>query len=476
MSRFMFGLLLVLGMCCVAAPGWSDAPPHYTELTFPQLSDWPHVQPQTFTLPNKARVVVIEDHELPLVRIQVLVRCGEAQVPEGQEGLGKVAVKALRSGGSRSYPGEELNALLENKAAKLSVDMRFASTKISLDLLRRDLDSLVPVLGDLLAHPRFPEDKIAWAKKQVLTEIARRNDNQQEVAFREFKRLVYGPETVYGRLPDPETVQDVRRDDIRDLHARHFTGANMLIGVVGDVRAERVQTMLAESMSAVPAGKPVQLDFPPVEASGEPKQQFIHMPGVNQVSILMGHKGGLRQSKDYAALQVMNAVLSQGFSSRLFQNLRSRMGLAYSVYGRFGSKYFYPGVFLAGLKTRSANMVLATKALKKEIVTLHRDGVTGEELQRAKEEFVNSLVFRYETPKEILDRQLYYAYRDMPADSFERLVENIRDVRVKDVNRAAARHLHPDRLQTLMVGNRDMVQDQLSEFPEMKIVELEKGD
>jgi zinc protease len=212
-----------------------------------------------------------------------------------------------------------------------------------------------------------------------------------------------------------------------------------------------------------------------VDPSGKPKQRFIHMPGVNQVSILMGHTGGLRQSKDYAALQVMNAVLSQGFSSRLFQNLRSRMGLAYSVYGRYGSKYFYPGVFLAGLKTQSANMVRATKALKKELVSLHRDGITEEELQRAKEEFLNSLVFRYETPKDILDRQLYYAYRDMPADSFEQLVDQIRDVRVKDVNRAAARHLHPDRMQMLMVGNRDMVQDQLSEFAKMTVVELGEG-
>ncbi|MFP4035565.1 MAG: M16 family metallopeptidase, partial [Desulfovermiculus sp.] len=191
----------------------------------------------------------------------------------------------------------------------------------------------------------------------------------------------------------------------------------------------------------------------------------------NQISILMGHEGGLRRDEDYAALQVMNSILSQGFSSRLFQRLRTRKGLAYSVYGDYGSKAFYPGVFLAGLKTKSANLVRAVKALKNEIRALHNEGVSKEELERAREEFLNSLVFRYETPREILDRHLYYAYRDMPQDSFEQLVKEIKKVEVNDVNRAAAKHLHPDRLQLLMVGNKKMVQDALAEFPDIEIVE-----
>jgi zinc protease len=186
----------------------------------------------------------------------------------------------------------------------------------------------------------------------------------------------------------------------------------------------------------------------------------------------MGHVGGLRMDEDYAALQVMNFILSQGFSSRLFQNLRTQKGLAYSVYGRYGSNVFYPGIFLAGLKTQSKNMVQAVQALKDEIVALHDHGVSKDEIQRAKEEFLNSLVFRYETPGEILDRQLYYAYRDMPLSSFETLVQEIKKVTAEDVSRAAGEHLHPDRLQMLLVGNKDLVQDQLAKFPDMEMVEL----
>lgn len=473
MYRMVRMLCVVLGACFLAlAPAWGQTPPHYTQLSFPEISDWPKVEPETFSLPNQARLLVIEDHELPLVQIKIFIRTGEVLVPQGLEGLAQVMGEALRSGGSEAYAPDELNALLENKAADLSVSGDFESTQVTLNLLRRDLEDVLPVLGDLLAHPRFPEEKIALAKKQVLTEIARRNDDQQEVAFREFKRLVYGPESVYGRLPQVETVQQIDREDIKSFYAQGFTGANMLIGVVGDVSADEVRDLMADSLEAVPAGERTELEFPPVEVSKKPDQKFIDMSGVNQISILMGHEGGLRRDEDYAALQVMNSILSQGFSSRLFQNLRTRMGLAYSVYGNYGSKAFYPGVFLAGLKTKSANMVRAVEALKNEIEALHTKGVTKAELRRAREEFLNSLVFRYETPKDILDRHLYYAYRDMPLDSFEQLVTEIKEVQVQDVNRVASEHLHPDRLQVLMVGNQEMVKNQLAEFPDMEIVEL----
>ncbi|MFW6105742.1 MAG: M16 family metallopeptidase [Desulfovermiculus sp.] len=472
MFRMFTMLCVVLGTCFwTLAPAWSQTPPHYTQLSFPEISDWPKVEPESFTLPNQARLLVIEDHELPLVQIKILIRTGEVLVPEGLEGLAQVMGEALRSGGSEAYAPDELNALLENKAADLSVSVDFESIQVTLDLLRRDLEDVLPVLGDLLAHPRFPEEKIALAKKQVLTEIARRNDDQQKVAFREFKRLVYGPDSVYGRLSQPETVRRIDREDVQSFYAQGFTGSNMLIGVVGDVAPDEIKGLMSEDLEAIPAGERTELEFPPVDVSKESDEKFIDMSGVNQISILMGHEGGLRRDEDYAALQVMNSILSQGFSSRLFQRLRTRKGLAYSVYGDYGSKAFYPGVFLAGLKTKSANLDRAVKALKNEIRALHNEGVSKEELERAREEFLNSLVFRYETPKEILDRHLYYAYRDMPQDSFEQLVKEIKKVEVNDVNRAAAKHLHPDRLQLLMVGNKKMVRDALAEFPDIEIVE-----
>jgi predicted Zn-dependent peptidase len=473
MPRILAAAAIVFGICLfVLASGFSQEPPHYTELSFPELANWPQVEPDIFSLSNEAQLMVIEDHELPLVQITILVRTGEILVPRGKEGLAPIVGEALRSGGSTRYGPDALNAILENKAADLSISGDLESMTVGLNLLRQDLEELLPVLADLLINPEFPEDKIALAKKQVLTQIARRNDNQQQVAFREFKRLVYGPQSMYGRLPEVETVQGIERSDVLSFYRQGFAGTNMLIGVVGDVQPNEVKKIMDRTLGKVPAGEATSLEFSPVKTCKDMSQRFIHMPGVNQVSILMGHVGGLRMDEDYAALQVMNFILSQGFSSRLFQNLRTQKGLAYSVYGRYGSNVFYPGIFLAGLKTQSKNMVQAVQALKDEIVALHDHGVSKDEIQRAKEEFLNSLVFRYETPGEILDRQLYYAYRDMPLSSFETLVQEIKKVTAEDVSRAAGEHLHPDRLQMLLVGNKDLVQDQLAKFPDMEMVEL----
>ena len=472
-----FVMVAMCRLCCavwalvlvMSASVWAEDPAHYTQLSFQDLPDWEALEPQRFSLDNGAQLLVLENHELPLVQIRILLRTGEVMVPKGKEGLGEVFAQAMRSGGCASYPGNALNTLLEQRAARLSVSVNFASTEIRLNFLRQDLQELLAMLGDFLANPLFPEDKIFLAKKHALTRIARRNDDQQAVTFREFKRMVYGPESVYGRLPQVETVQGITREDLVIFHERSFGSANMLLGVVGDVQAKKVKDLVRGILAPLPTAERMELTFPPVKGASSAHTLFLDMPDVNQVSILMGHLGGRRQSPDYPALQVMNAILSQGFSSRLFENLRTRKGLAYSVYGQFGSKALYPGVFLAGLKTKSSNLARATKALRAELVRLQEEGVTEEEVQRAKQEFLNSLVFRYDTPREILSRHMYYAYRDMPADSFDRLIRKVKNVQTTEISRAAREHIQPDNMQVLMVGNQDQVREDLEAFEGIQV-------
>ncbi len=193
---------------------------------------------------------------------------------------------------------------------------------------------------------------------------------------------------------------------------------------------------------------------------------------VNQSFILMGHLGGRRQNPDYAKLQVMNTILSGGFSGRLFEKVRSRMGLAYSVSGRYDCHYFYPGMFFVGLQTKTAASAEAVAAVRQELERL-QEGVTREELDQAKDQFFNSLVFRYDRPEEILERRMFYAYRDMAPDSFQKLTEAIRQVSTEDVIRAAREYLQPKRLTTLGVDQKDELKKQFQELGPVSVIELE---
>jgi predicted Zn-dependent peptidase len=188
----------------------------------------------------------------------------------------------------------------------------------------------------------------------------------------------------------------------------------------------------------------------------------------------MGHLGGYRQNPDYAALQVFNQVLSGGFSGRLFQSIRTEKGLAYSVFGDFGCNFFYPGMFFVGLETKTDRTAEAVGAVRRELRRIQQRGVSDEELQQAKDQFLNSLVFRYESPLEVVKRRLYYAYRGMDHNSFEQLIEEIKAVGPKDVHRVAREYIQAEELKVLLVGSEDKLQQQLDSLGPVQELKLRK--
>jgi len=453
---------------CGAAPG----PKSYSELTFKAEPEWPQTRIETFSLDNGVRFFLVEDHELPLVSVSVTVRSGEFQVPRGKEGLAELAAEVMRSGGSRRTGGAELDAMLEDRAAKFSLSMGFDSGKAGLNVLKQDLDRLLPVFVDVLRRPAFPKEKISLAKKQMMTRIARRNDSQDEVGFREFKRIVYGRDTVYGRLKQFPTVAGLTRDDLLRFHERAFQGRNLLVGVSGDIHPEKLKPLLKEHFSAFEPGREADLDFPDVDRPDGQGWYFIDKPDVNQTLILLGHEGGFRTDPDYPALQVMNTILGGGFSGRLFENIRTRKGLAYTVFGSYDSKVFYPGMFYVGAKTKSARTLEAVQAMKAVLKRLKQKGVDQAEVDQAREQILNSLVFRYDKPEEVLGRRIHYEYRGMDPDSFEQLIQGVKETTPADIGRVARAAIDLDRLQVLLVGNRDELRSQLKTVQGLQEIDI----
>lgn len=464
---FLAGPLFAMQGC-----GAAPAPKSYSELTFKVEPEWPETRIETFSLDNGVRFFLVEDHELPLVNVSVTVRSGEFQVPRGKEGLAELTAEVMRSGGSRRIRGAELDTMLEDRAAKLSLSMGFDSGQAGLNVLKEDLDRLLPVFVDVLHNPAFPREKISLAKKQMMTGIARRNDSQDAVGFREFKRIVYGQDTVYGRLKQFSTVSGLTRDDLLRFHEQSFQGRNLLVGVSGDIDPDRLKPLLKEHFSAFEPGRETDMDLPHVDGPDRQGWYFIDKPDVNQTLILLGHEGGFRTDPEYPALQVMNTILGGGFSGRLFENIRTRKGLAYAVFGRYDSKVFYPGMFYVGAKTKSARTLEAVKAMKEVLRRLQQEGVDQAEVDQAKEQILNSLVFRYDKPEEVLGRRIHYEYRGMDPDSFEELIRGVKETTPGDIERVAREALDLDRLQVLLVGNRDELSSQLKTIQGLQEIDI----
>jgi predicted Zn-dependent peptidase len=203
-------------------------------------------------------------------------------------------------------------------------------------------------------------------------------------------------------------------------------------------------------------------EVPKVQYQFSKTVNVIRKDDVNQSNVELGHIGGLMNDPDYFALIVMNRILGGGFTGRLFKNVRSREGLAYSVFGAYSANFEYPGEFYVGCQTKSQSTVYAIRAMLKEVQKMQEAEVTDEELALAKDSFLNSFVFNFDTKGEIVSRLVTYEYFGYPADFLQKTRQNVENVSKADVLRVAKKHLQPDKVQILAVGRPDDFDEPLS--------------
>ena len=166
----------------------------------------------------------------------------------------------------------------------------------------------------------------------------------------------------------------------------------------------------------------------------------------------MGHIDSTLNNPDYPAISVINGLLN-GFSGRLFNEVRSRQGLAYSVYGVWRPNYDYAGQFTAGGQTQTESTVPFIESVLAEIARLQNNPVSEEELANAKESILNSFVFNFQNPSQTLSRLMRYEYFGYPEDFIFQYQEGVKNTTVEDIQRVAQQYFKPEQIVTLVVGN-----------------------
>lgn len=462
-------LLLFLSVLISAS---AFAQKRFDKIKYPELNEFKKADVEEFTLDNGISFFLVEDKELPLIRVNVLVKTGGLLEPENKAGLASLTGSVMREGGSENYPADELNELLENKSAYISTYISFGSGGASMNLLKEDFDELLPVFVDVIQNPAFPEDKIDLRKTQTKSGISRRNDNPQSVANREFEKLIYGENTPYTTQTEYATLDAITREDMIEFHKQAFVGNNMMIGVIGDFDTSDMKRKLEEAFGSLDAGTETNLLYPDIPYDYPSTVNLVDKPDVTQSTVFVGHIGGLRENPDYAALQLLNEVLSSGFSGRLMQTVRTDLGLAYAVFGNYSSNINYPGIFYVGVMTKSSTTAEAIDAMLVEVKKLQDELVGSEELAAAKDRFLNSLVFRYDSKNKILNERISYEYNGLPSDYFDQYVEELKKVSSADIQRVAKKYLKPEQVQIMVVGNAAEIGDQLDKYGTVNMVDI----
>jgi zinc protease len=463
-------LTAVLSLSAVGSL-YAQQPEPWKSIPIPQLNAFHPQQPKRIALPNGVVLFLQEDHELPFVNGFIEIRGGARDVDPGKAGLIGLYAESWRTSGTATKNGDQLDDLLEAKAAKVETNGDIDSTSVGWSCLKADEDQVFAIAIDLLLHPAFDNQKLELAKQGAAAEIVRRNEDAGGIAAREAQKLVYGSDSIYTREPELATIGSVTVDDLKKWHDRTVVANNIIVGVVGDFDSAQMEQKLREAF--MPMKKGVEIVAPPATFAGpKPGVYFVDKQDVNQSNIWIVGLGTERKNPDFYALTVMNEIFSGGFSSRLFQKIRTQMGLAYSVEGAYGASYDHPGIFRVVAGTQSANTVDATQAMLKEIDNLKTQPFTETELQNAKDQILNSFIFRYDSKEKILFEQAKLEFFKYPPDYLDKYRAAIEKVTTADVERVAKKYIDPSKLAILVVGNSTEFGTPLDKLGKVKSIDI----
>ncbi|MBS1821143.1 MAG: insulinase family protein [Acidobacteria bacterium] len=435
----------------------------WKKIPIPPLHAFKPEQPKRIELSNGLVLFLQEDHELPFINGSILIRGGSRNEPAGKIGLVSMYGQTWRTSGTATISGDKLDDQLELKAARIETSGGSANTSLRWSSFKQDFDSVFASAVDLLLHPAFKADKLALAKRQIDTGISRRNDDASGIAIREAVKLVYGPTSPFARQPEYATVAAVTLDDLKAWHDKTVVPNGMIVAVSGDFNSAEMERKLRAAFEPLEKGQLLASEkFTFTDPT--PGIRFANKDDVNQSNVLIVGLGTERSNPDFYALSVMNEVFSGGFGSRVVQNVRTKLGLAYSVSGSFGAAYDHPGMFYVIAGTKSASTDAATRAMLDEVNRLKTVPPSPTELAKAKDQLLNSFIFNYDSPEKTLNEQVTLAFYGYPSDFLEKYKSGIEKVTAADVSRVANKYVDPSKLGIVVVGNQPEIKPPLSDL------------
>jgi len=464
--------LIFLAVGLVTLPTWGQVD-KVEQLQFPPLPNVDIPEPTRVVLKNGLVVLLLEDHELPIVSVSARIKTGARLEPQDKIGLAGLTGTVMRSGGTTTLTGDTLDDYLEGKAASIETGIGTTAGTASMNCLIEDFEEVFEVFVDVLRNPSFAQEKLAIAKNQVMAGIARQNDNPDGIVKREFSKLVYGPDSPYAYQETYATVGSITRDDLITWHETYYHPNRMILGLVGDFNTPEALALVKRVFGQWPKGPALSTQEVPYQHTTEGGVFYIEKNDMTQAKIIMGHLGLMRKHPDYHSVVIMNQILSGSFGARLFSSIRSKKGLAYDVHGGVGFNWDYPATANFSMSTKTETTQAGIDALLEETRKIMKTvPPTDQEVQKAKASLLNSFVFSVDSPSKVLGKFLTYEYYGYPSDWLVRFQRGIEQVTTEQVRRAAREHIKPHQFVMLIVGPRKGTAPALARYDNVQELDI----
>jgi len=416
-------------------------------------------QVQRRKLSNGLEVLIVEQHELPVVNMNMVLRTGAAADPADRAGLSNLTA-ALIDEGTKTRSALDISNQLAAIGARLRTESDFDSSGLSLLTLTKHLDKALELYSDVVTNPSFPDSELELQRKTRLGTLMQRRDDANAIAGVVYASLLYGRNHPYGHpaFGDEQSVKAITNDDVRRFYETYYRPNNAALIVAGDVTPATLIPKLEKAF-----GNWKRADVPAIEIGEPPARDkatlyIVDKPGAAQSVLMIGQIGQPRSTPDYFPLLVMNTMLGGQFTSRVNMNLREDKGYTYGARTSFDYRRG-AGPFMATAGVQTAVTKESVFEFLKELRGVRGERpVTAQELEFSKQAIIRGFPRTFETPEQLTNRLTDVVLYGLPDDYFNNYIARVRAVTVTDINRVANRYLDPSRMAILVVGDRKVVE------------------
>jgi zinc protease len=412
-------------------------------------------------LPNGLGVWTVRHLSVPLVTCILLIERGSSSDPPGKDGLAALTVDMLDEG-SDGRSAIEMHEALARIGAQFDTDLGSDAAAISVTVLNRFLDRGLAILADMAVRPTLAEDDFARVRQLRLHRLIQLRDMPAAVADRSFIRLLYG-EHPYGHTPigSETSLAGISVADVRAFHAHSISPRVATLIAVGDCDHQEIRRLVSSAFDGWNGAGAVDGTAPIGPAPTPARLNIVPRPGAPQSELRMGHVAAARSTPDYHALVAANMVLGGQFVSRINLNLREEKGLTYGARTSFDFRRL-PGPFALQVSVQTGGTAQAISEALDEIAAIRGPRpITGEELALGIAALTRGYARNFETAEQIARAAMQLALYDLPDDYFVEYVPRMEAITPDEATAAASRHLDPDRLVTLAVGDLDAIERDL---------------
>lgn len=430
-------------------------------------------EPQIQTLPNGLELVVLEDHEVPKVRVSAFVKAGKIYAPADQPSLAEFTLDLLAEGTTK-HDKASYDAMVDATGGAVisSIDDEVAG--VTADMLARDAAFGFTAVAEQLISPALPETSLKKIKDQLLQGVDTLKASPFGLSSRMAARAIYGEESPYGRpFPTPAQIEAMTREQALAFHARHYQPGNTMLVVAGDITPKQARKLADKAFGTWSKGQavPVPRAKRPAPTSG-PVVYIVDRKASAQATVLalvpapgIGEPGWLQ-------IRVLEQLLGGGLSGRLNMVLREQLGLTYGA-GAFHNFGYDGGAFFAGGSTKTKSAAEFTEALIDLLRQPGSEAVAAVELRRLLSKISGQFALEAEGIDTVSMKTVQQRLFGLPPDFWERYRTDVESISAEDLQKTTRSLLVDQAVQIVVVGRADKLKKELAAFGEVRVYDTD---